>query len=102
MMIQNLSDLHQILFLDIETVSCVGDYAEMDRRLRGLWDKKAQTIRNDEGFTPEELFLKRAAIYAEFGKIVTIAVGYIRADDDNELQLRVKAIACDSEEEILL
>lgn len=99
---QNPSNLHQILFLDIETVSCVGDYKELDSRLRALWDKKSLSIRSEEEIAPEELFLKRAAIYAEFGKIVTIAVGYIRSDENQEQQLRVKAIASESEKEILL
>lgn len=96
------SDLHQILFLDIETVSCVGEYAAMDSRMKSLWEKKAMTIRNEEECPPDELFLKKAAIYAEFGKVVAIAVGYIRNEPNQERQLRVKAFACETEKETLL
>jgi 3'-5' exonuclease len=96
------TDLNNILFLDIETVSCVGDYRLMDSRLQVLWDKKAALIKKDEEFSSEELFLKRAAIYAEFGKVVSIAVGYIRNDEKNIPQLRVKAFSGDNESDILV
>lgn len=39
-----------------------------------LWEHKSQYQRKDE-FTAEE-FYERAGIWAEFGKIVTISVGY--------------------------
>jgi len=57
-------------------------------------------IRAEEGLTPEELYFQKAGIYAEFGKIVTIAVGYFAKVDD-VLSLRVKAFASDNEKEIL-
>jgi 3'-5' exonuclease len=94
--------LENILFLDIETVSCVGDYELMEKRLQLLWNKKSLLIRNDDNLTPDELFLKKAAIYAEFGKVVSIAVGYIRNDENNKPCLRVKAFSSDNESEILL
>jgi 3'-5' exonuclease len=96
-----LSGLNNILFLDIETVSCLSGYHLMDPRLQLLWDKKAALINKDEGYTSEELYLRKAAIYAEFGKVVAIAVGYIRNDGNNP-QLRVKAFSSDNEADILV
>ena len=98
---ENRLDLSNMLFLDIETVSCVSDYYLLNERLKPLWDKKAAFLRNEEEFSAEELFVKRAAIYAEFGKIVTIAVGFISNDEQGQPTLRVKAFASDDEKEIL-
>ncbi|MGK7395147.1 MAG: 3'-5' exonuclease [Candidatus Cyclobacteriaceae bacterium M3_2C_046] len=99
-MSKNLA-LENILFLDIETVSCASDFDLMDERLKSQWEKKSNLIKNDESLTSQDLFYKRAAIYAEFGKIVTVAVGYIRKNEAGENCLRVKAIASDNEEELL-
>ncbi|WP_273273158.1 3'-5' exonuclease [Maribacter polysiphoniae] len=66
--------LENILFLDIETVPEVADYQELDDAKKELWEHKSQYQRKDE-FTAEE-FYDRAGIWAEFGKIVCISVGY--------------------------
>lgn len=93
--------LQNILFLDIETVSCVEEYSLLNERIAALWDKKSGLIKKEEEFTSAEMFTKRAAIYAEFGKIVTIAVGIITLDDKKEKTLRIKAFADDDETKIL-
>lgn len=92
--------LQNILFLDIETVSCTSDYHLMDDRLKLLWDKKSLLIKNEDQLPTDELFLKRAAIYAEFGKVVTIAVGMILPGTDGPA-LRVKAYYHDNEKQLL-
>ncbi|MEM7035759.1 MAG: ribonuclease H-like domain-containing protein [Bacteroidota bacterium] len=72
--------LENILFLDIETASAEKNYADLPERLQKLWDKKARILnkREDEPMDPPELFTERAAIFAEFGKVVTISCGYIK------------------------
>ncbi len=66
--------LENILFLDIETVPLYSDFSELDKTAQQLWEPKTNYQRKDE-FTPEE-FYDRAGIWAEFGKIVCISVGY--------------------------
>lgn len=66
--------LENILFLDIETVPLFADFSELDDTAKQLWEQKTNYQRKDE-FTPEE-FYDRAGIWAEFGKIVCISVGY--------------------------
>ena len=72
-MIQKLN-LEHILFLDIETVPEVAEYAQLDDTKKELWEHKSQYQRKEE-FTAEE-FYERAGIWAEFGKIICISVGY--------------------------
>lgn len=94
-------DLKTILVIDIETVACSESYESMPERLKPLWLKKAGTFRNDEALTAEELFETRAGIFAEFGKIVTIAMGVFTSNDAGETGFRVKALANDDEAVLL-
>ena len=66
--------LENVLFLDIETVPLYANFSELDDTSKLLWDQKTKYQRKDE-FSPEE-FYDRAGIWAEFGKIVCISVGY--------------------------
>ena len=66
--------LENLLFLDIETVPLFAMYSELDKTAKQLWEQKTKYQRKEE-FTPEE-FYDRAGIWAEFGKIVCISVGY--------------------------
>ncbi|MDV7137498.1 3'-5' exonuclease [Maribacter sp. TH_r10] len=72
--------LENILFLDIETVPEAADYEELDDVTKELWEHKTQYQRKDE-ITAEE-FYDRAGIWAEFGKIVCISVGYFHTKGD--------------------
>lgn len=67
-------NLEHILFLDIETVPAFQHFDELDNTAQVLWESKSKYQRRDE-FTPEE-FYDRAGIWAEFGKIICISVGY--------------------------
>lgn len=67
-------NLNNILFLDIETVPEYHNYRGLDHETQQLWEQKTQYQRKDE-VTAED-FYERAGIWAEFGKIITISVGY--------------------------
>ncbi len=66
--------LENILFLDIETVPEFESFEELNEERKALWEHKTQYKRQDE-FTAEE-FYDHAGIWAEFGKIVCISVGF--------------------------
>ncbi|MBO3699299.1 3'-5' exonuclease [Roseivirga sp. E12] len=95
-----MKDIHDILFLDIETVPLYPTFGELTDRFQALWTKKAQFIRGADQQSPEELY-ERAGIYAEFGKIITIAVGYFVPSKDNTSNFRIKAFA-NHDEKLLL
>ena len=67
-------NLDDILFLDIETVPLYQQYSELSAEAQMLWEEKTRYQRKEE-FSAEE-FYDRAGIWAEFGKIVCISVGY--------------------------
>ena len=72
--------LDHILFLDIETVPETENFHELDPVKQELFATKTQYQRKDD-FTPEE-FYERAGIWAEFGKIICISVGYFTLKSD--------------------
>lgn len=73
-------NVEHILFLDIETVPESEHFNELDEEKKELWDHKSKYQRKDE-FTAEE-FYERAGIWAEFGKIICISVGYFNFKGD--------------------
>ncbi|MEZ0007342.1 DNA polymerase elongation subunit (family B) [Flavobacterium sp. 28YEA47A] len=73
-------NLEHILFLDIETVPEEETFNALDEEKKELFDLKTQYQRKEQ-FTPEE-FYDRAGIWAEFGKIICISVGYFTFKGD--------------------
>lgn len=73
-------NLEHIVFLDIETVPEVQNFTDLNADKQELWTQKSQYQRKDE-FTAEE-FYPRAGIWAEFGKIICISVGYFASRED--------------------
>ena len=97
-MLQKIA-LNKILFLDIETVPQVPNFSVLDDKTKQLYSQKTKFLQKDNTITPDELY-ERAGIYAEFGKIICISVGYIHEGNLGE-QIRLKSFS-NEEEEILL
>lgn len=91
------SELSNILFLDIETVAAVEHYEQLPERLKAQWARKANFLKREEGQTEEDLFYERAGIYAEFGKIVAIAIGKYFENEQGQLSLKTKCFASQDE-----
>ena len=79
-MIRKLN-LENILFLDIETVPETQYFSDSDETKQALWEHKSKYQRKEDE-TAEE-FYNRAGIWAEFGKIVCISVGYFKITDES-------------------
>lgn len=90
--------LEHILFLDIETVPEFDDFSKLNETTKLLWEEKTSYQRKEE-FTPEE-FYERAGIWAEFGKIICISVGYFNFNG-NQKKFRVTSFSGE-EEQILI
>ena len=100
-------DIGNILFFDIETVSGKKIFSELDDTFQDLWKLKSKHILRKpmEEITDEEVeesYSDRAAIYAEFGKIVCISVGFVRRDKESKkLVARLTSFADDDEAKLL-
>nr|WP_298793065.1 3'-5' exonuclease [uncultured Allomuricauda sp.] len=87
--------LENILFLDIETVPQKPNFNDLDENTQMLWDLKSQYQRKDE--ISAEDFYNRAGIWAEFGKIICISVGYFTLKGDVR-NFRVTSFSGDEEQ----
>ena len=76
----NRINLENILFLVIETVPQHPNFDALDDNTKLLWGQKSQYQRKED-FTPAE-FYDRAGIWAEFGRIICISVGYFKINGD--------------------
>ena len=90
--------INDILFLDIETVPQEENWNQLSDETQELFSKKTQYQRKEE-FTAED-FYNRAGIWAEFGKIICISVGYF-VDVDEKKQLRITSFFGNDEHKIL-
>ena len=73
-------NLETILFLDIETVPQTPHFSDLDETTQQLWETKSQYQRGEE--ISAEDFYHRAGIWAEFGKIICISVGFFKIQGD--------------------
>lgn len=96
-----IPELRDVLFLDIETVASTRDYETLDERLKTQWARKALFFKRERNQSDEEIYHERAGIYAEFGKIVCVAVAKFIETETGELGLKTKAYYGDSEATLL-
>jgi predicted PolB exonuclease-like 3'-5' exonuclease len=91
--------IESMLFIDIETVSQYSSFEVMPETWRNLWELKIEKqLGVDE--TPASFYPKRAAILAEFGKIICISAGYFILDN-GRIKLRVRSFYGNDEAELL-
>ncbi|HEV3252171.1 MAG TPA: 3'-5' exonuclease [Puia sp.] len=93
--------LSNILFLDIETVSQYASFNEVPEEWKDLWSRKAESLSKEKQPGGAELLYNRAAIYAEFGKIICISCGVISGSGD-EKKLSLKSFFGHEEKEVLM
>lgn len=101
-------DLRKILFIDIETVSQSKKLSDVPERMQELWAKKSKFFLKDYADDLEineklaQSYSDKAAIFAEFGKIICISVGVLYRKEDGKYGFRVKSFAGDDEKELLI
>lgn len=91
--------LENLVLIDIETVSEENSFEQLDPDYKNFWERKARFFRLEE--TIEESYVNRAALYAEFGKIVCISVAYFMPEKSGGFGLRMKSFCGDSEQAVL-
>lgn len=93
----SLQQIQQVLFLDIETVSSEAEFENLSPEWQQLWADKTRFQRQEE--SPEGFYPKRAAILAEFGKVVCISCGFFTLQNGH-WEFRIKSFA--DEDELML
>jgi uncharacterized protein YprB with RNaseH-like and TPR domain len=96
-MLDNLK-LENILFIDIETVPISTGMESVSPNLQQLWEKRSAHFRKDD--EPASDAWPRAALYAEFGRIVCISAG-IFSHLSEPKRFRIKSFVGEDESSIL-
>lgn len=81
--------LENLVFFDIETVPATEEWEQLDPEMQQLWEEKTRYQRREE-YSAEE-FYQRAGIWAEFGKIICISIGYFNFKNGMR-QLRITSL----------
>jgi len=97
-MLQQIN-LEEILFLDIETVPQAENYELLDEEDRMLWAEKSRFIREKQAIDIDKSY-EQAGIYAEFGKIICISVGYFSMNTGSRV-LRITSFNNEDESSLL-
>ena len=101
-----LHNLHRILFVDIESATIVPQYDQLDEALQEHWRQRYNRYSAYEhadlevNQTPQEYFDNKAAIYAEYAKVICVSIGYIRGPYPDQ-ELRLRTIKGDDEVKLL-
>ncbi len=96
----NQQELSRILFLDIETARAYKTFEEVPEVLQNLWEQKSLKIRNAETDTSAQVYLDKAGIFAEFGKVICVSFGFINWQQEVP-HFRVKSFYSYNEVELL-
>lgn len=88
------------MVIDIETASLSPDFQQLPDRLKPEWLRKARKLAPDSD--PEEAYAEKAALLAEFGKVVVIGAGFFYQDEQKTIHFRVKTFANHDEKMLLL
>ena len=91
-------NLEKVLFLDIETVPEVYNFADLDEKTADLYTQKTKFFQKD-GLTAADVY-DRAGVYAEFGKIVTISCGIV-SESSSGKSIRLKSFSSHDERVLL-
>ena len=101
-----MDTLQNILFIDVETVSQHPSIKVLNDHGRYLWQQKIGFLqrREEREWTEEDYdqsYKDRAAIYAEFGKVIVISAGFFTQAEDYTYNLRIKSFYGHDEAEVL-
>jgi len=96
-MIIQKKTLTNVLFLDIETVSIAQNFRDLPESLQKHWihkckhflPDKTKEVTNDIAAT---FYKQKAGIFAEFGKIICISIGYLSTQKNKSLSFRIKSL----------
>lgn len=97
-------NLKRILFVDIETATCASNYGELDDDLKLFWRLRQERYNHKDAYLSEEelwqTFNDKAAIYAEYARVVCISMGVLTSDDEGA-EFRVKNLFATEEYDLL-
>lgn len=99
------SEIEKFLFFDVETAGSVASANDLSERMAQLWSRRCEYLRSidkhpeNATMSDEQLWLEKAGLQAEFGKIVCISFGKVKFQDDPDLPPIVQIVSYSGEDE---
>lgn len=93
-----MNQAENVLYIDIETVAQYKTFNDAPESIRTIWEKKCVKNEYLNNIETWKAYESKAAIFAEYGKIVCISVGYYNKSKD---EYRIKSFANDDEKQLL-
>lgn len=92
-----------ILFIDIETAGISPRYEDLDKLTQQLWKLKCRQLKKSDLSASDisDLYLSKAAIYAEFAKVICISIGYFEFKNGQISRFKTKSFYGTEEKQIL-
>lgn len=88
MRVLNKLNLRDLLFIDIETARLFDNFSDCPEEYKDSWLYKIRHTSelSNIDMSPEALWASKAALYAEFAKVICISIGAVK--DDEEVTLK--------------
>jgi len=82
-------ELRSLLFIDIETATQFSQFNQTEKDTQNLWIEKSKYWGDDKSVN--EWYIEKGALYAEFSKVISIAIGFFYKEGDF-IKLRIKSL----------
>ena len=92
--------LQSILFIDIETVPLQPDFGKLDAEKQKLWSYRVNRFKPDDA-DEAAYYFEKSGVYAEFGKVICIGVGFFAPKLDDTYTFRCKTFHGRNEKAVL-
>jgi 3'-5' exonuclease len=104
----NIDKAKKVVVFDIETASNFKNFSELEKanpKLAQLWSKRCVYLRSrfeeNKDFSDSALYDEKAALSAEFSRIVCASFGRFEFDESNKPIITIKSYSSHDEREIL-
>jgi hypothetical protein len=103
------AQIEKFLFFDVETAGGASSFDQLTEKLQELWEHRAEFLRNSLSSkypenaekTSPELFFEKAALQAEFGRVVCVSFGKVKFTNEGEPVVQIVSYFGDDEKDIL-
>jgi DNA polymerase elongation subunit (family B) len=91
---------NSLLFIDIETVPEYSSFDQLSATKQELWIAKHNQLKL-EAIPPNNTYLEKAGVYAEFSKIICISIGILYNKSLTQKKIRIKTFSGHNENQLL-
>lgn len=101
----NNKEIQRMVFFDVETATTYGEYDQLSDRMKDLWSKRCEWLRNNyednQEKTDEELYHYKGALHAEFNRVLCVSFGRVEIDDLGNVKHTMHTCSGHDEKELL-